>query len=95
MKYKLILSIFCFVYILILILLSAIAIDVKNTSGHVLRGLLELLTIPTILAGGILLFFNGIHWKKEGSAIKSPSFYPFLLNVLTVLMMVAATIADL
>lgn len=95
MKYKLIISIFCFVYILTLILLSAIAIDVKNTSGHVFRGLLELLTIPTILAGFILLIINGIQWKNEDSVVKSPSFYPFLLNVVTVLMILTATIADL
>ena len=57
--------------------------------------ILEMVTIPIILMTIALLVYNAIKWTKEKWSIKNSSFYALIVLVMSVGIMVMATIHSL
>lgn len=86
----LILSISCLVYFSIIIYMSS-----KNIAPNpFLRGLLELITLPYILLTIAILVISIIEWGKEKWLIQSGYLFSFIISLITISLMIVATILD-
>lgn len=87
-KHNLILSIATFLYFLILIIFSYNHIILNK----ILQGTLELLTIPFLILIIALFFTNIYSLNKMKWLIQNNYFYSLVINVLTISMLILATI---
>lgn len=59
-----------------------------------LRGLLELITLPYILLTIAILVISIIEWGKEKWLIQSGYLFSFIISLITISLMIVATILD-
>jgi len=89
---NLMLSIVSLVFIIVLVSISHIKYDVAHSF---LGAVLELLTIPIIIMTIALLVVNVIKWSKEKWSFKNSTFYALIALVLSVGIMIIATIYNI
>lgn len=95
MKYKIILSVLCLLYIGGLIFLPSGFFTPSKTAGHVFRALLELMTIPVILAVPAQIIIYGVQYFRAKTGSRPVLLAPLIINMLTLIIMILATVADL
>jgi len=86
------LSIFSLIFTSMLVFASHLEYDIAHNFIGVI---LEMVTIPIILMTIALLVYNAIKWTKEKWSIKNSSFYALIVLVMSVGIMVMATIHSL
>ena len=86
------LSIFSFVFIAALVSISYLKYEISN---QVLRGILELVTIPIILMTIVLLVTNVMKWSKEKWSFKTSTCYSLIALILSITTMIIATITNM
>ena len=95
MKLKIVLSLFCLFYILSIILLSADLYTPAESAGKVLRAILELLTIPVVLAVLAQVVIYAFLYFRTDSSGKSGFLAPLIINLISLLIMIVATFAGI
>jgi hypothetical protein len=91
-KYSyIILSSLCLIYFTILIYLSFNTIVVSD----LLVGILELITIPFVILVFFMSFLSVKKWYLENFDLKSTNFYSILILVITLLLVIISTIANI
>jgi len=86
------LSIFSLVCVTMLVSISHIKYDMAHSF---LGAILEIVTIPVIVMTIALLVFNVIKWSKEKWSFKNSTFYALIALVLSVGIMIIATIYNI
>jgi asparagine N-glycosylation enzyme membrane subunit Stt3 len=86
-----ILSSLCLIYFTILIYLSFNTIVVSD----LLVGILELITIPFVILVFFMSFLSVKKWYLENFDLKSTNFYSILILVITLLLVIISTIANI
>ncbi len=86
-----ILSSLCLIYFTILIYLSFNSIVVND----LLVGILELMTIPFVILVFFMSFLSVKKWYLENFDLKSTNFYSILILVITLLLVIISTIANI
>jgi len=89
---NLMLSIVSLVFIIVLVSISHIKYDVAHSF---LGAVLELLTIPIIIMTIALLVVNVIKWSKEKWSFKTSTFYALSALILSVGIMIIATMYNI
>ncbi|MBA5247077.1 hypothetical protein H1R16_07595 [Marnyiella aurantia] len=95
MKLKIVLSLFCLFYISSIILLSADLYTPGESAGKVLRAILELLTIPVVLAVPAQVVSCGFLYFRTDSSGKSGFLAPLIINLISLIIMIVATLAGI
>lgn len=95
MQLKVVLSLFCLFYISAIILLSADLYTPAESAGKVLRAILELLTIPVVLAVPAQVVSYGFLYFRTDSSGKSGFLAPLIINLISLLIMIVATFAGI
>ncbi len=94
MNYKILLSLLCLFYVSSLIFMSAVPYTPSEGTANILQGILELLTLPVILAVVAQTVIYGTLFSRRRSE-KSGFLTPLIINVISLLIMIFATLAGL
>lgn len=95
MNCKILLSVLCLFYVSSLILMSAVNYTPAQETAIVLQIIVELFTIPIILAVVAQAVIYGILCFRKGKGRRSGFLAPLIINLISLLIMIVATLAGI